>query len=259
LTQSPTIQRVSQRLILCIAAMKLDDNMHLYLRDISQAYVQSTTNLNREFYVRPPQELEIDKDSILKVLKPLYGVPEAGNHWFKTYHSHHVQQLRMEQSTYDPCLLYSNEPFGIVGLQTDDTLFLADEGFAAIEQGELHKAKYMAKEREQLTAKKPIKFNSGLIKLTSDSITLTQECQCKNLSMISIKPASTISNRGVIHALLTPKDQYIAQHARGAYIASVCQPEASFDLSFAAQVINPAEDDAKYLNKRLSWQIKNAN
>ena len=40
LTQSPTIQRVSQRLILCIAAMKLyDDTLYddirLYLRDIS--------------------------------------------------------------------------------------------------------------------------------------------------------------------------------------------------------------------------------
>jgi len=106
----------------------------LYLRDISQAYVQSTTNLNREFYVRPPRELQdklgIGRDSVLKVLKPLYGVPEAGNHWFKTYHSHHVQQLHMDQSTYDPCLLQSNEPFGIVGLQTDDTLSLADETFA---------------------------------------------------------------------------------------------------------------------------------
>ena len=90
LTQSPTIQRVSQRLILCIAAMKLHndihhhDSTHLYLRDISQAYVQSATNLNREFYIRPPQELEtelgIEKDSVLKVLKPLYGVPEARNH-----------------------------------------------------------------------------------------------------------------------------------------------------------------------------------
>jgi len=39
LTQSLTIQRVSQRLILCIATMKLNDNTGLYLRDISQAYV----------------------------------------------------------------------------------------------------------------------------------------------------------------------------------------------------------------------------
>jgi hypothetical protein len=38
---------------------------------------------------------------------------------------------------------------------------------------------------------------------------------------------------------------------------SVCQPEASFDLSYAAQVINPDEKDAKLLNKRIQWQIKN--
>ena len=54
LTQSPTIQRVSQRLILCIAAMTLCDDIRLYLQDISQAYVQSATNLNYKFYIRPP-------------------------------------------------------------------------------------------------------------------------------------------------------------------------------------------------------------
>ena len=176
MTQSPTIQHVSQRLILCIAAMKIKDNTHLYLRDISQAYVQSTTNLNREFYVRPPQELEtelgIDKNSVLKVLKPLYGVPEAGNHWFKTYHLYHTQQLHTKQSTYDPCLLYSNEPFGVVGLQTDDTLFLADEAFATTEQTELQKAKFIAKDQEQLTAEKPIKFNGGIIELQPNGFTL---------------------------------------------------------------------------------------
>ena len=40
----------------------------------------------------------------------------------------------MSQSTYDPCWLYSNDPFGIVGLQTDDTLFTADASFADLEE-----------------------------------------------------------------------------------------------------------------------------
>jgi hypothetical protein len=164
----------------------------------------------------------------------------------------------MDQSMYDPCLLQSNEPFGIVGLQTDDTLFLADGTFAEAEQNELHKAKFMAKEQEQLAVNTPLKFNSGLIQLVSDGITLTQEQQCKNLSPISTKLATSTGSRGATRTL-TPKDQYITQRARGAYIASVCQPEASFDLSFAAQVINPSEEDAKHLNKCLNWQIKNPN
>ena len=79
----------------------------------------------------------------------------------------------MEQSTYDPYLLYSNKPLGIVGLQTNDTLFLVDKEFADTKQGELHKAKFIAKEQEQLIAKKPIKFNSGMIELLPNGITLT--------------------------------------------------------------------------------------
>lgn len=264
LTQSPTIQRVSQRLILCITAIMQDENTKLYLRDISQAYVQSTTTLNRSFYVNPPQELTtelgIPQSSILKVVKPLYGVPEAGNHWFKTYHAHHTQNLAMDQSSYDPCLLYSNQPFGIVGLQTDDTLFLADTIFAASEQDELGKAQFLAKDREFLTTSTPIKFNGGMVNLLEDgSVILTQERQCQNLSTVKLKDvASTTSARGATRKALTPKDQYVAQRARGAYIASMCQPEASFDLSFAAQVSNPGENDAKLLNKRLQWQMDNA-
>jgi hypothetical protein len=48
LTQSSTIQRISQRLILCLIVSL---SMNLYLRDITQAYVQLAMSLNRDFYV----------------------------------------------------------------------------------------------------------------------------------------------------------------------------------------------------------------
>jgi hypothetical protein len=260
LTQSPTIQRVSQRIILCITPM-MNSNASLYLRDISQAYVQSTTLLNRDFYIRPPiellQQLGLPTDSILKAIKPLYGVPEAGNHWFKTYHSHHVKELSMDQSTYDPCLLYSNSPFGIVGLQTDDTLFLGDDVFAKQEQVQLHKAQFLAKDRECLSIGNNIKFNGGIIQLRDDgSVTLTQERQCKNLRLVANSTTDTTSSRGVTRKGLSTKEQYVAQRARGAYIASVCQPEAAYDLSVAAQAVDITDKDVKALNKRIQWQIQ---
>jgi hypothetical protein len=261
LTQSPTIQRISQRIILSIAAMETETT-GLYLRDISQAYVQSTTLLNRDFYVNPPLELakhlNLRDDSVLKVVKPLYGVPEAGNHWFRTYHTHHTIALSMEQSTYDPCLLYSNQPFGVVGLQTDDTLFVGDDGFAEKEQLGLEKAQFLAKERERLTTTHDLKFNGGIIHADDTGITLTQERQCKNLRTVSNKNTTTTSIRGAVRKNLSIKDQYIAQRARGAYIASVCQPEASYDLSVAAQAVEPSENDVKTLNKRVQWQNENA-
>jgi hypothetical protein len=125
------------------------------------------------------EELGIGSDNVLKVLKPLYGVLEAGNHWFKTYHTHYVKELGIEQSTYDLCLLHCKEPFGLVGLQIDDILFLIDSAFIMRESDGLAKAQFAVKEREQLTATTPIKFNGGIIKLangtspTSYDITLT--------------------------------------------------------------------------------------
>ena len=40
----------------------------------------------------------------------------------------------MKESMYNPCLLYTHKGLGIVGLQTDDTLFVGDEVFAQAEE-----------------------------------------------------------------------------------------------------------------------------
>jgi hypothetical protein len=143
--------------------------------------------LNRDFYIRPPKGISQWEGFYLKVVKPLYRVPEAGNHWFSTYHKHHVNKLHTKQSTYDPCLLSVNEPnyFGVVGLQTDDTLFLANQGFALAEEMELKKAGFMAKEREQLKVDTPVRFNDNKVSLQTDgSILLTQEAYNKSLRLV---------------------------------------------------------------------------
>ena len=51
--------------------------------------------------------------------------------------------------------------------------------------------------------------------------------------------------------------EYVAQRARGAYVASVSQPEAAFDLSYAAQTKDPQDEDVRRLNKCLKWQSEN--
>jgi phosphorylcholine metabolism protein LicD len=82
LTQSSIIQQVIQRLIVCLIATF--SKMKLYLRDIIQAYVQSTSNLNRDFYIRSSHELiilmRISSTHVLKIMKFLYDVLETNNH-----------------------------------------------------------------------------------------------------------------------------------------------------------------------------------
>ena len=74
----------------------------------------------------------------------------------------------MQQSTYDPCLLYINKKgFGVVDLQIDNTLILKDEIFANVENFHLYETKLLAKEKEKLTSQYPIKLNSVHIKQKS--------------------------------------------------------------------------------------------
>jgi hypothetical protein len=157
----------------------------LIIRDITQAYTQSLSDLVRPFFIYANKELAkqlgIKEGDIVQVIRPLYGIPEAGNHWYKTYLEHHLNALRMKQSTYDLCLLFSKEPFGVIGLQTDDTLGVVDEKFANLEQDELEKAGFMAKEREVLSEATPIKFNGGLIQKKGNKVILNQQRQCETL------------------------------------------------------------------------------
>ena len=83
-----------------------------------------------------------------------------------------------------------------------------------------------------------------LILRTDGSISAIPKDQGKRIDLIDSKSPGA-------------KQAYLEQRARGAYIATICQPEAAFDLSVAAQYQNPGPDEIKALNKRLKWQIEN--
>jgi hypothetical protein len=253
LTQSPTIQRASQRVIVALApslAKNPDKKIRLSIRDITQAYIQSTTLLNRLILAHLPKEMKnkFPPNTIMVVRKPLYGIPEAGTHWWATYHKHHREKLAMVTSTYDPCLLITTTKgvFGVVGMQTDDTLILGSEEFDTIEDEELTKAKFSAKPKELLSPETPLIFNGCILtqKEGDVAVELRQKEQGKKLKPVNPKSKDS-------------QHEYIEQRARGAYIATICQPEAAFDLSVAAQHQNPTEADINALNKRIEWQMTN--
>jgi len=253
LTQAPTIQRSSQRLILALAPSLLLRGQHLWLRDITQAYVQAAMPLNRTILAKLPTQIQhhYPDNTIMKVVKPLYGIAEAGTYWWATYYAHHREKLQMETSTYDPCLLITtkeNQHFGIVGMQTDDTIGVSDEAFDRHEDTALQAASFTAKPKERLQPDKPLAFNGGTITLCAATgiIQLRQKGQGEKLQLLEITPESTAASI---------KAQYTEQRARGAYIASICQPEACYDLSAAAQHQEPTLEQAKALNQRLQWQI----
>lgn len=120
LTQSLTLQQISISLIVCFAIMFQNNTTKLSLYNVFQAYIWSTLDINQDFFICPFLKLIIiikaSSNYILKVVKPLYGIPKVSNHWFAIYHNYHMINFSITESTYNSCLLYRYKSFGIIDL-----------------------------------------------------------------------------------------------------------------------------------------------
>ena len=175
-------------------------------------------------------------DCLLQVLRPLYGLPESGLHWFQTYHKHHTHTLGMKAAFHDPCFLYFPKSVpgniqqnaekevarGITCIQTDDTINAGNPTHQKAE--ELYSEKFKRKDAQHLRMGETIEFNGAKIRLLEGnvySVTISQHVQRLG------KCCDTAS--------------YVAERARGSYIAAICRPDLAVAFGKAAQVTEPQE------------------
>jgi hypothetical protein len=142
----------------------------------------------------------------------------------------------------------------MMSMQIDDTLILADQSFAVVEEKAIHSVKIMTKTREQLTFENALKFNDTRIERieSNDVIYFRQEKHIQDIQLIKIEFTIITNARDKIRTMLTFKKQYIAQRARETYLISTCQSKALFDLFRAVQSTEIISDDIISLNKRLN-------
>jgi ribonuclease HI len=237
LTGAPTVQRFSQRLLLSMAACFPD--MKLFTRDVTQAYIQAETELTREVYVEAPSEMGLTDDEILLVRKPLYGLPEAGVHWFATYSAHHIKHLGMKQSPADPCLFYkasaSPKPSleGISCLQVDDSLSAGRNAFVAEE--EKHSRRFLCKPAQFANLDTDLTYNGVRIRCLRDGGFSMKQEQVYRLEQVATA------------------DAFITARARGSYVATCTRPDlaAPYQL-LAGKVRDPDSEDFRQLNKVIA-------
>ena len=97
--------------------------------------------MNRLILANLPKEMrhQYPIGTVIIVWKPLYKIPEAGTHWWAIYYKHHKEKLFMVTLLYNPYLLITTkkEVFGVVGMQTNNTLFLVSKEFITLKDSEL--------------------------------------------------------------------------------------------------------------------------
>ena len=75
---------------------------------------------------------------------------------------------------FNPCFLIitTGTLFGIIGIQTNDTIILGNNKFLALKENELIKANLIAKPKEKLNLIILLLFNKYILSLYKDSIVL---------------------------------------------------------------------------------------
>ncbi len=145
----------------------------------------------------------------------------------------------------------------IVNMQIDDTLILADQSFAVVENEAIISSKIMIKTREQLISNNSLKFNDIKIErfdsIDQRIIYYRQKTHIQDVQLIQSIESIIISARDKVRIKLVFRKQYVIQRTREIYLTFICQFEASFDLSHAAQFTDSTfcSDDVIAFNKRL--------
>ena len=99
------------------------------------------------------------------VLKLLYRISKAKTHWWAIYYKYYKEKLFMIISTYNPYFLITTkkEAFGLIKMQTDNTLILILKEFLVLEDDKFNKAKFLIKPKEAITLKTLLIFNGYVL------------------------------------------------------------------------------------------------
>lgn len=128
-----TLRASSIRWILSAASIH---KFRIFSHDVTQAYLQSKDKLTRKIFIKPKKKdldtFQISPDYLLELIRPLYGVCDAGDYWGETIESHVVNDIGMKPLISDPSLYVKtgdDGPEGITGSYVDDCLHAGNEEF----------------------------------------------------------------------------------------------------------------------------------
>lgn len=116
---------------------------------MTQAYLQGAERILRKVYIRGKPEFQLEYDELLEILRPLYGLADAGDYWHATFLRHLKGDLQMTTTATDLSFHFrrvQDALRGMIATHVDDTL---GAGTPEFEQDTLKTAsKFEAKPRE---------------------------------------------------------------------------------------------------------------
>lgn len=119
-TAAPTIKGISLRLLLAISTT---EKLPLPAQAVMEVFLVSKTLLCRTIRMTSPAKVKLKNGTLLKVVKPVYAMPESPIHWYNTFTDYHWRTLGMNSTTLAHCLMFKMEKDSleeIVSINVDD-------------------------------------------------------------------------------------------------------------------------------------------
>lgn len=175
---STNLRQSSIRTITALAAIF---GFRVWSQDVTQTYLQSDDKLMREVYIRPTKEFQLSSDQLLRLLKPLYGLADSGDHWNVTMAKHLKADLTMTPTALDISMFFKSVQgrlSGVTGVYVDDSLSAGNNDF--LQDTDKTQAKFESREREFDN------FTFAGVEVTTvpEGIRLHQETYAKNIHLL---------------------------------------------------------------------------
>jgi Reverse transcriptase (RNA-dependent DNA polymerase) len=171
-TFSPVVRMDTLRAILALVAEK---GLKMQQMDIKGAYLNGT--LKETIYMRQPEGCEDGTGRVCRLVKPLYGLKQAGREWNNELDDklkvHEYQRLFS-----DPCAYIRrvNGDLGILTVWVDDSLL-----FASSDETMDHMKETLCSEWEVTDLGEPSKIVGIEVTRTDKTITISQEKYIENV------------------------------------------------------------------------------
>ena len=223
ISDSPTMNKSSLRLILALAASK---HWMVETTDIKSAFLQGDT-INRIVCVKPPREAKLEKGYLWKLEKCLYGLKDASRQWNSRVDTALVK-AGFEKSKLDPSVYYfknrNKEVIGCVGVHVDDFIHAGTDSFnkyvilplmEEFKVGKNEKGSFM------YTGFKITQDNEGILLDQSEYVE-------KNLEIVDIDPSrAKLKDEPLTEGELTDLRKMVGALN---WVVRATRPDLSFDL-----------------------------
>ena len=125
------LRQSSTRIIVSVAAIK---GFRIFSHDVTQAYFQSEEKLTPQVFLLPKktdvEHFGLSQDEIVELMRPIYSMTDAGDHWGVTIDHHAKDDLGLVPLLGDPSLYIKRNDEdldGLLGMCVDDGCLAGDK------------------------------------------------------------------------------------------------------------------------------------